>query len=448
MNRKIISIIISSIPIIFITGCNGGGSNGNSENQITVVDGYVKNATVTDNTGLVGTYTSNGKYIFSSSPIYPISSTGGQLEDTNLSFDINMSVSDGVTKVISPITTFLSNDSDLLSKFSALGLGKSTLDEFSIDYVSSNDADLAKLSQVLYVILKDSTLITTFTNTIKSNSASSLGDIFTLASTDINASNAFTSQEKIRISNMLTAVQNFSGNTSNLETTINAYKSNLITESTTVITHNGITYGTLVSPHTGKTWLDRNIGASQTCTSMTDTNCYGDYYQWGRNTDGHEKSTSSTSITQATDINNAGNSFITSVSSYQDWTSTDSNLTQRAANWATIDGSSVCPVGYKVPTEIEVKAETSDLTGIYTVSNTTDLFNGFLSFPAAGYRTKNAGNISGIGTIISIATTSLGISSDSIKTFDTSGNSAAIYVNAGRNSDILYGITVRCIKAD
>ena len=40
---------------------------------------------------------------------------------------------------------------------------------------------------------------------------------------------------------------------------------------------------------TGKTWMDRNLGATQVATSSADTASYGDLYQWGRAADGHEK---------------------------------------------------------------------------------------------------------------------------------------------------------------
>ena len=450
MKRKLVMLTSSLLATMSITGCSDGAVNYDGS-PVTVVDGYVKNATVTDSTGAVATYDSKGVYIFADSPVYPISSTGGQLEDTDTSFDVNMSVTDGVTTVISPITTFLGTDSTLLTRFAGLGLGISTLDEFSVDYVSTENTNLAKLSQVLYLILKDSTLTSTFKTSVENNSSlTSLDNIFTLAITDINASSSLTAQEIIRMNNMLTAVQDYNGTAASMETSINAYKSNLVTESSTVITHNNISYGTVVSPHTGKTWLDRNIGASQTCTSMTDTNCYGDYFQWGREADGHEKNTSTTTSIKETVITGTSASFYTTGTSYDDWTSADSELTQRAANWAATDGSSVCPTGYRVPTEAEIEAETSDLTGTDAVSNTTDLFSSFLSLPAAGYRFRSNGLVGGDGTIISIPTTTLGISSDSIKTFDTSSSSATIYVNAGgtKSSEIAYATIVRCIKAD
>jgi hypothetical protein len=32
----------------------------------------------------------------------------------------------------------------------------------------------------------------------------------------------------------------------------------------------------------------KNLGASQVCDSSVDFKCFGYYYQWGRNDDGHE----------------------------------------------------------------------------------------------------------------------------------------------------------------
>ena len=72
------------------------------------------------------------------------------------------------------------------------------------------------------------------------------------------------------------------------------------------ITHNGTTYGTVTSPHTGRVWLDRNLGAAQVCTSFDDVACYGDYYQWGRNSDGHEDSASVNTATQAVNVTTVG----------------------------------------------------------------------------------------------------------------------------------------------
>jgi len=190
---------------LLFTACSGGGSSGSiplslsggdsgvssqNDTNITAVDGYIKDALVQDASGLRATYDANGTYRFTSSPMYPITLSGGIIEDTNVSFDINMSVSDGTSLVISPITTFLGNDSTLLGRLANLGLGKATLDEFSVDYVDTNDTNLAKLSQLLYVMLKDANLTATFKQDLENNSSiDSLDKLFDLAKSSLDKAN-------------------------------------------------------------------------------------------------------------------------------------------------------------------------------------------------------------------------------------------------------------------
>jgi hypothetical protein len=88
---------------------------------------------------------------------------------------------------------------------------------------------------------------------------------------------------------------------------------------------NNLLYGQITDSN-GEIWLDRNLGANQVATSITDTNAYGDLYQWGRLADGHQlrsnPSTHSTT-TLATDLNatNLGDptQFIKNDSSPYDW---------------------------------------------------------------------------------------------------------------------------------
>jgi hypothetical protein len=182
---------------LFFVACGGGSSSAPassndanstvSDTNITAVDGYIKDAIVQDASGLRATYDANGTYRFTSSPMYPITLRGGVIEDTNVTFDINMSVSDGNSLVISPITTFLGNDSTLLDKLTNLGLGEVTLDEFSVDYVDTNDTNLAKLSQLLYVMLKDANLTATFKQDLENNSSiDTLDKLFDLAKISLN----------------------------------------------------------------------------------------------------------------------------------------------------------------------------------------------------------------------------------------------------------------------
>lgn len=179
--------------------------------------------------------------------------------------------------------------------------------------------------------------------------------------------------------------------TIDLTVTDNGGASSIDTLTVTVnaISHNGITYSIVTSPYTGKVWLDRNIGATNVCTALDDTDCYGDYYQWGRNTDGHEKSDSNITTTLAPTINPGHGNFI-AIPTYtppNDWTSADSTGDNRSTRWSSTDASSVCPKGFRVPTVAELRAETIDVG----VNNSTDAFNSFLKLPSAGQRFRTGG---------------------------------------------------------
>jgi len=157
-----------------------------------------------------------------------------------------------------------------------------------------------------------------------------------------------------------------------------------------IIVHHGIRYETVTSPYTGKVWLDRNLGATQVCTNIDDTSCFGDYYQWGRGVDGHQNSTSNTTNTQSTDINNVGHGDFIAVSF--NWASVDANGSARSTNWSKIDATSVCPSGFRVPTDVEVRAELFDI-GSAEITNSTEAFDSFLKLPSNGYRNGATGTM-------------------------------------------------------
>jgi hypothetical protein len=196
-------------------------------------------------------------------------------------------------------------------------------------------------------------------------------------------------------------------------------------------TWKGKVYNTITSPVTNKVWLDRNLGASGVCTSSTDTACYGDYYQWGREADGHQVSTSSTSSILATDLNTTGNSnFILNSNDPYDWTALDSDGAIRSANWSKTDGSSVCPVGYRVPTIEELTAE--------TISNSADAFTK-LKLPSAGFRNNGSGSLFNQGSWGGIWSSSPSGSYSKYLYFDSS--TADWYYGARA-----YGLSVRCLR--
>jgi hypothetical protein len=188
------------------------------QTQITVLDGYVKNANVVDALGQKAIYSSKGKYTFKDTPTYPIKSYGGELEATNEPFDINMSVSDGVSLVISPITTFINNDGGIVTKLNNAGFESiHTMEEFSIDYIATGNEDLAKLAQILYAILKNNDLTTAFK--AKIDSARSLDEVFVKANETVEAS-SISLIKKLRYKLFFKTIKDYTGIASDIESDI------------------------------------------------------------------------------------------------------------------------------------------------------------------------------------------------------------------------------------
>ncbi len=147
-----------------------------------------------------------------------------------------------------------------------------------------------------------------------------------------------------------------------------------------------------VTSVTGKAWMDRNLGASQVADSSTDVNAYGDLYQWGRGSDGHQCRTSSTTSTLSSSDQPGHNDFITISSSPYDWRSgQNDNL------WQGISGTNnPCPIGYLLPTDAELEAERVSWGS--GNSNAAGAFASPLKLPVAGTRTRSNGSLSNVGT--------------------------------------------------
>lgn len=139
----------------------------------------------------------------------------------------------------------------------------------------------------------------------------------------------------------------------------------------------------VTNPTTGKTWMDRNLGASQAATSSTDAAAYGDLYQWGRGNDGHQCRTSATTTTLSSNNQPGHGNFIVSPNSPNDWRSP-----QNTNLWQGVNGvNNPCPIGYRVPTSTELNAELVS----WSSSNAAGAFASPLKLPAAGYRDLGAG---------------------------------------------------------
>jgi uncharacterized protein (TIGR02145 family) len=182
---------------------------------------------------------------------------------------------------------------------------------------------------------------------------------------------------------------------------------------------------------TGKIWMDRNLGASRVATSSNDTNAYGDLYQWGRGTDGHEKRTSNTTSTVAISDNPGHDNFITNNSSPYDWRNPQNNNL-----WQGVSGTNnPCPSGYRLPTDAEWEEERTS----WISDNAAGAFASRLKLTVAGYREFSSGSISYEDTLGHYwSSTVAGTSSRDLNFgFFSSNLSSSIR---------LYGKSVRCIK--
>jgi len=187
----------------------------------------------------------------------------------------------------------------------------------------------------------------------------------------------------------------------------------------------------VTNPTTGKTWMDRNLGASQVATNSTDASAYGDLYQWGRRADGHQCRNSATTTTlSSTDVPNHGN-FILSPNTPNDW-----RVSQNNQLWQGINGiNNPCPNGFRLPTSAEWNSER--LT--WSSNNSNGAFTSVLKLPLSGTRGYD-GIISSAGSYSALNSSSL--SSTNVISFDFYNTNALSSSSGGRG----YGRTTRCIK--
>lgn len=185
---------------------------------------------------------------------------------------------------------------------------------------------------------------------------------------------------------------------------------------------------TVQNPTTGEIWMDRNLGAAQVATSIDDEASYGDLYQWGRGTDGHEKRNSGTTNQTSNSDNPGHGNFITVI---LDWRNPrNDNL------WQGVNGiNNPCPNGFRIPTVAEWQAELDS----WSSANNQGAINSPLKLPAAGFRHQDDGSLRNVGSGgFYWASTAFG---DQTRTFGFSAGSA--YAGADHRS---MGFSVRCIK--
>jgi uncharacterized protein (TIGR02145 family) len=173
------------------------------------------------------------------------------------------------------------------------------------------------------------------------------------------------------------------------------------------------------------------LGASQVATSSTDTNSYGDLYQWGRGSDGHQCRTSATTTTLSSgDVPGHGN-FIKTSSSPNDWRSP-----QNTNLWQGVNGvNNPCPSGYRLPTETEINAERLS----WSSYNSAGAFASPLKLPLAGTRAYRNGLLGNVGSLGYYWSSTVSGEYSRFLSFLSSGANILAFLRA-------YGYSVRCLK--
>jgi uncharacterized protein (TIGR02145 family) len=193
------------------------------------------------------------------------------------------------------------------------------------------------------------------------------------------------------------------------------------------------------NPKTGRTWMDRNLGASRVATSSTDLQAFGDLYQWGRRADNHQYRYSPTITTLSSNDTPPHGRFILVQNIPYDWrTPQNNNL------WQGLNGvNNPCPLGYRLPTSEEWHKEISS----WSSENTAGAFASPLRLPSSGDRNLSDGSLGNFGIFGNYWSSSLVVGNawyyDGISAWSMFFN----FNNAGTyNSHRARGGAIRCIK--
>jgi len=193
----------------------------------------------------------------------------------------------------------------------------------------------------------------------------------------------------------------------------------------------GILYGTV--EYVGRCWLDRNMGASKVADSVNDELSYGDYFQWGRLTDGHEAGNSDTTWALAASPVPGHDKFIIARSGDYDWLADpQSSLWKDSSNYM----NNPCPPGWHVPYLADWFDASKDWDNIF------DAMDSPLKLPAAGMRYNLTGVISSPGSLGHYWTTETTGKYAFTQTFLQFNSTLA--GNQYRSS----GKSVRCVRAE
>ncbi len=187
----------------------------------------------------------------------------------------------------------------------------------------------------------------------------------------------------------------------------------------------------VINPATGKTWMDRNLGASRVAISSTDSLAFGDLYQWGRGSDGHQCRNSPTGRTLSSSDQPGHGDFIVNQIYPSDWRNP-----QHIQLWQWVNGvNNPCPSGFRLPRATELDLERMS----WSSDDAAGAFASPLKLPQTGRRSAKHGHLTEVGTSGRYWSGTVGgLVSKNL-----------IFVSAGTRVESNYraeGLSVRCIK--
>ncbi len=193
----------------------------------------------------------------------------------------------------------------------------------------------------------------------------------------------------------------------------------------------------VTNPVTGKTWMDRNLGASQVATSSTDAAAYGDLYQWGRGADGHQCRNSATTSTLSSSDQPGHVEHIKVSDLPFDWRSPQNDNLWQGVNSV----NNPCPSGYRLPTDTELNNERLSWlqAPISSSNNSVGAFSSPLKLPLAGIRDPSPGFIFNVGSNGVYWSSTISGSDSRYLSVDSSASGIGTYMRA-------VGLSVRCLR--
>ncbi|WP_127846122.1 fibrobacter succinogenes major paralogous domain-containing protein [Psychroflexus aestuariivivens] len=184
----------------------------------------------------------------------------------------------------------------------------------------------------------------------------------------------------------------------------------------------------ITNPITGRTWMDRNLGAQRSAVSSSDNRAFGDYYQWGRRADGHEKKNSNIVNEQANSVQPEHGNFI---AGFATW-----NTIENSTTWDGVDAiNNPCPCGFRLPTPSELAEEINS----WSTQNANGAIQSVLKLPLPGYR----GNADGVVSSEALFGYYWSSTNENMNGKDMGINQSSSQVTSHAQAG---GASIRCIK--